>query len=165
MRPRVNFTDVIPARSRTRENRNLHTLNTAGRRIYNWHHGGKRKAVDGSRPIEEQGMKLFLVLGWGLIAAVAAIPAAAAPFGSGANFRPFMQNQRTWPGPQREAGRPGPQRDAASPVPQRDMRGPGEADRGRMSPDERRQLRRDIQDAGRDIYHRDRPAPRREQRR
>ena len=111
-------------------------------------------------------MKLFLVLGWGLMAAVAAIPAAAAPFGSGANFRPFMQNQRSWPGPQREADRPGPQREAAQArLPQRDMRAPGEADRGRMSPDERRQLRRDIQDAGRDIYHRDRQAPRREQRR
>jgi hypothetical protein len=34
-----------------------------------------------------------------------------------------------------------------------------------MSPDERRQLRRDIQDAGKDIYHRDRAPPRGEQRR
>lgn len=146
-------------------------------------------------------MKLFLVLGWGLMAAVAAIPAAAAPFGSGANFRPFMQDQRSWsgpqreaarpgprrqaarsgpqrevarPGPQREADRPGPQREVARPGPQREAdrfgpqretRAPGEADRGRMSPDERRQLRRDIQDAGRDLYYRDRPAPRREQRR
>ena len=119
-------------------------------------------------------MKLFLVLGWSLTAAVAAIPAVAAPFGSGANFRPFMQNQRSWPGPQRgavrpgpqrEAVRPGPQREAARPGPQRETRAPDEADRGRMSPDERRQLRRDIQDAGRDLYHRDRPAPRRDLRR
>jgi len=107
-------------------------------------------------------MKLSLVLGLGLLVAAAAIPAAAAPFGYGGNFRPYMQNQRSWPGPQREADRRTPQREMP---PQRDMRVPGEADRGRMSPDERRQLRRDIQDAGRDIYHRDRPAPRREQRR
>jgi hypothetical protein len=110
--------------------------------------------VEGCRPVEEQGMKLFLVLGWGLMVAVAAIPAAAAPFDSGADFRPFMQNQPPWFGPpQRDAGRP-------PPPPQRDMRPPGEAERGRMSPDERRQLRRDIQNAGRDIY---RQAPRRDQ--
>jgi hypothetical protein len=112
-----------------------------------------RKAVDGWRWIEEQGMKAFLVFGWSLMVAVAAIPAAAAPFDSDASFRPFMQYQPP-PGPQREADRPAPQRDA---------RAPGEADRGRMSPDERRQLRRDIQDAGRDIYHRDQQAPRRNQ--
>jgi hypothetical protein len=109
-----------------------------------------------TRAIEEQGMKLFLILGWSLMAAAAAIPAAAAPFDSGTNFQPFVQNQPPPPGPQREADRP---------APQRDTRAPGEADRGRMSPDERRQLRRDIKDAGRDIYHRDRQAPRRQQRR
>ncbi len=32
------------------------------------------------------------------------------------------------------------------------QRGDKETDRGRMSADERRQLRRDIQDAGKDIY-------------
>jgi hypothetical protein len=132
----------------------LNALNRTGRRIYNWHYGGKRKAVDGCRATEEQGMKVFLVLGWGLMAAAAAIPAAAAPFDSGASFRPFMQNQPPPPGPQREADRP---------APQRETRAPGEMDRGRMSPDERRQLRRDIQDAGRDIYHRDQQAPRRVQ--
>jgi len=137
-------------------------------------------------------MRFFLVLGWSLMAAAAAIPAAAAPFGSGANFRPFMQSQPSWRGsqrevdrrtpqrevdrrtpqrevdrrtPQREVDRRTPQREAERPVPQRETRVPGEADRGRMSPDERRQLRRDIQDAGKDIYYRDRPAPRREQRR
>jgi hypothetical protein len=99
-------------------------------------------------------MKAFLVLGWSLMVAVAAIPAAAAPFDSGASFQPFMQYQPPPPGPQRGADRLAPQRDA---------RAPGEADRGRMSPDERRQLRRDIQDAGRDIYHRDQQAPRRDQ--
>ena len=52
-----------------------------------------------------------------------------------------------------------PQRGSESPMPQRELRGPPEADRGRMNPDERRQLRRDIQDAGRDIYHPARNAP------
>jgi hypothetical protein len=106
-------------------------------------------------------MKRFLVLGLGLMAAVAAISAAAGPFDSGVNFRPLMQNQPSPPGPQRGADRPGPQREADRPAPQRDTRAPGEADRGRMSADERRQLRRDIQDAGKDIYHGERQAPRR----
>ena len=48
------------------------------------------------------------------------------------------------------------------PMPQRDMRGMrgvGAGDPGRMSPDERRQLRRDIQDAGKDIYRPVRQGP------
>jgi hypothetical protein len=101
-------------------------------------------------------MKFILVLSCGLMAAVASMPSMAAPFDSGADFRPFMQNQPLPPGPRREADRY---------APQREMRPPGEADRGRMSPDERRQLRRDIHDAGRDIYHRDRQPPRRSGRR
>lgn len=60
---------------------------------------------------------------------------------------------------QRQGQGPAPQREADRLMPQRDTRGTGEADRGRMSPDERRQLRRDIQDAGRDIYHPARQAP------
>jgi hypothetical protein len=89
-------------------------------------------------------MKSFLVFCFSVIAAVAANVAAAGPFGQEMRFRPLIQAQR----PQ-----PEPQRDAARPVPQRDPRAPGEADRGRMNPDERRQLRRDIQDAGKAIYH------------
>ena len=91
-----------------------------------------------------------------LIAAASANPAAADPLERGVEFRPLVQDQRSRPEPQRATDRA---------EPQRAMRAPGETDRGRMSPDERRQLRRDIQDAGKDIYHRDRPAPRREQRR
>jgi len=102
-------------------------------------------------------MRLFLVFGWGLMMAAAAISASAAPFESGSDFRPPIQNQPPRPGPQREADKPAP--------PQRETRAPGDANSGRMSPDERRQLRRDIQDAGRDIYHRDRQGPRHEQRR
>ena len=95
-------------------------------------------------------MKLFPAVYCSLIAAAAANAAVAGPFGQGTGFRPFVQAQAPRPEPRREAERPAPQRDA---------RGSGEADRGRMNPDERRQLRRDIQDAGKDIYHRDRPQP------
>ncbi len=101
-------------------------------------------------------MKFLPMFCVGLIAAASATPAAADPFERGLGFRPFVQDQRP---------RPEPQRDADRPAPRRETRAPGEADRGRMSPDERRQLRRDIQDAGKDIYHRGRQAPRREQRR
>jgi len=105
---------------------------------------------------EEQCMKFLSIFCIGLIAAASATPAAADPFERGFGFRPLVQDQRP---------RPEPRRDADRPAPLRETRAPGEADRGRMSPDERRQLRRDIQDAGKDIYRRDRPAPRREQRR
>jgi len=85
-----------------------------------------------------------------LIAALAANVATAAPFGREPRFQPFVQTQ---------IPRPEPQRDAARPAPPRDPRGAGEADRGRLSPDERRQLRRDVKDAGKDIYQRDRQPP------
>jgi len=88
-------------------------------------------------------MNALLAVCGSLLVAVAANAAASGPFEQEMRFRPFAQAQ---------SPRPEPQREAARPEPQRDMRGPGDADRGRMSPDERRQLRRDIQDAGRDIY-------------
>ena len=102
-------------------------------------------------------MKPVLAVCLSLIAVASANSAMADTFDRELGLRLLAQVQQ---GP-----RPEPQRSAAKPEPQRDMRGPGEGDRGRMSPDERRQLRRDIQDAGRDIYHRDHSAPRREQRR
>lgn len=101
-------------------------------------------------------MKSLGVLCLGLIAAASANPAAADPFERGMGFGPMVQDKRQRPEPKRAAERPAPQRETPA---------PGETDRGRMSPDERRQLRRDIEDAGKDIYRRDRPAPRREQRR
>jgi hypothetical protein len=55
---------------------------------------------------------------------------------------------------------PPPQRDQ---MPQRDFRGDRDAQdprRGQLSPEERRQLRRDIGDHGRDVY-RDRRPPQR----
>jgi hypothetical protein len=94
-------------------------------------------------------MKLSTILCCGLIAAGSAGSALAAPQGGGMGFSHPAQDQRSAFDRERE-------RDRAAP--QRDMRGSGDADRGRMNPDERRQLRRDIQDAGRDIY---RPAPQR----
>lgn len=39
----------------------------------------------------------------------------------------------------------------------REFRRDEQPERGRLSPEERRQLRRDIQDAGQDIYHRGGP--------
>jgi hypothetical protein len=98
-----------------------------------------------SRHLLVGGMKFSTILCCGMIAAGGAGPALAAPYGPGMGFSPLVQDQRPGPGRERE-------REAERAAPQRDMRGPGEADRGRMSPDERRQLRRDIQDAGRDIY-------------
>ena len=103
-------------------------------------------------------MKLVVAVCMSLFALVGANAAVAGSFDRELGLRFFAQFQ--------QSPRPEPQRDAARPEPQRDLRGPGESDRGRMSPDERRQLRRDIQDAGKDIYHRDRPPPnRREHRR
>ncbi len=112
-------------------------------------------------------MKLSLILGLSLLVAAAAMPAAAAPFGYGGYFRPYVQNQQPSRFDQRrEADRPAPRREMPQrEMPRREMRPAPDTNRGRMSPDERRQLRRDIQDAGRDIYQRDRQAPRREQRR
>ena len=86
-----------------------------------------------------------------LAAAGIAIPAAAQAYYPG--FRPYIQAPGQGQGKDEGAA---PRRGADRPMPQRDMRGSDETDRGRMSTDERRQLRRDIQDAGKDIY---RPAP------
>lgn len=83
-------------------------------------------------------MKLFRVLGWGLMLVAVASPAAGA-FDSGGNPESSVQIPASQPGPRREADHSAPQR------------GSGETER-RMSADERRQLRRDIQDAGKDIY-------------
>jgi len=114
---------------------------------------------------KQQGMKFLLIACLGLAAAAVAYPAAADPYARGWGFQPLVQDQRPRPEPQRSADRPAPQREADRFAPSREVRAPGEADRGRMSEDERRQLRRDIQDAGKDIYRRPPAAPGREQRR
>jgi hypothetical protein len=92
-------------------------------------------------------VKFIIAICCSLFALVAVNSAAAGPLEQEVRFRPLIQVP---------APRPDPPQRTASPVPPRDLRGSGEADRNRMSPDERQQLRRDIQGAGKDIYHRDR---------
>jgi len=94
-------------------------------------------------------MKFLTLVSCGLVAVGMVHPASANPFGQEMGAGPLVQQQSSRP-------RPEPQRGAEQPMPQRDMRGTADNERGRMSPDERRQLRRDIQDAGKSIY----PAPR-----
>jgi len=65
--------------------------------------------------------------------------------------------------PQDQRGQQESQQRGERGMPPRDMR---DAERGRMNPEERRQLRRDIQDAGREIYRPSHPGQSRgEQRR
>jgi hypothetical protein len=95
-------------------------------------------------------MKRILITVGLAAALVAALPAAAQP-------GPY--------GPRRgEPGGPGPMhREYRGDPAQREFRNPNDPYRGggRMSPDERRQLRRDIDNAGRDLYRErpDRPGP------
>jgi len=97
-----------------------------------------------------------LVLIAGIAAALAAaVPAhaqpAPGPGGGGRGMEP----------PARPLPQPPPQRDPMPP--QRDFHGGRDAQdprRGHMSPEERRQLRRDIGDHGRDVYRGRRPPPR-----
>lgn len=89
-------------------------------------------------------MKSFIAIFCSLAALVAANATAADAFAQEMRFRPSNQAPASRSEP--------PRRPAASPAPQRDMRGSGGVDRGRMSDDERRQLRRDIRDAGKDVY-------------
>ena len=96
-------------------------------------------------------MRSLSFISFGLILAAAASAAAAAePYFQG--MRPNYQGQ---PPSQASAPPPGAER----PLPQRDLRLGGDAGRARMTVDERRQLRRDVQDAGRDIYRPARPGP------
>jgi len=88
-------------------------------------------------------MKFLTIVSCSLVAAGIAFPAGAGAFGQETGPAPSARDQRPRPDPQRGADRP---------APPRDMRGMGPGDRGRMSPDERQQLRRDIRDAGKDIY-------------
>ena len=84
--------------------------------------------------------------GWiwlvGLIAAAAAVPAHADPRGQ--RLHRFLQERRQVQQDQRDLRRD----------PQQELPG-----RGRLTPEERRQLRRDIRDAGQDLYRRPPPPP------
>ena len=93
-------------------------------------------------------MKILTVVSCAVLAGGLALPAGA--FAQDAGFRPFARDRDAQQERQREAERP---------APQRGMRPTDERERGHLSPEERRQLRRDIQDAGRDIYRPSRPAP------
>ena len=86
---------------------------------------------------------LLVALASVVAGAVLAAPAVAAQFGQETGAGAPAQEQR--PGP-------GPQGGMQQGMPQRGMRGGDESERERMSPEQRRQLRRDIQDAGKDIY-------------
>jgi len=122
-----------------RRNCNPHALNRTDGHIFERCHGAERKARNG-RPVEERGMKfLVLLLAWGLMLAGASMPAAAAPVDSHGNAGSSVQLPSSRPVPRREADRPA-------------RLGAGETEGSRMSVDERRQLRRDIENAGRDIY-------------
>lgn len=100
-------------------------------------------------------MKLLFFAGLGLAVAAVTSPVVAEPFGRGPGLRAPVEEQHP---------RSGSQRGADKAAIQRGTRPPVAADRGRMNQDERRQLRRDIQDLGKDIYRRERQGPRHEQR-
>lgn len=93
-------------------------------------------------------MRILSFVSCALIAAAAAMPAGEGARAQGMGLRPMVQDQRAQPGQQRRAERPMPRRD----MDESEQRGGG----GRMSPEERRQLRQDIQDAGKDIYRQQR---------
>ena len=120
-------------------------LNSGNCGIYNWWHGLDQSAACRPRPNWKQCMRILASVCFGLFVAAAALSAAAQPFVQG-------QGQGRGPGP-------APRRGADQPVPQGDRRGSPDGDHGRMNSDERRQLRRDIQDAGKDLYHPARTAP------
>lgn len=106
-------------------------------------------------PGRRRSMRLLAAFACGLIAASAAVPAAADTFSRG--FGPYIQGQGLGQGQGQGQGQSQgqgltPRRGSDRAMPQRDSRGADESDRGRMSPEERRQLRQDIQDAGKDIY-------------
>jgi hypothetical protein len=94
--------------------------------------------------------RLLLMAGIAALLA-AAVPGHAQPPGPGGGRRGMEPPMRPMPPTQRDQ------------MPPRDFRGGREAPdprRGQMSPEERRQLRRDISDHGRDVYPDRRPPQR-----
>jgi hypothetical protein len=88
-----------------------------------------------------QGRSALVLL---LLLSAATLPAHAFP-GGGVGRGGWMQVKDRPQQPQRERQFPQPQR-----PPDADRQ--GQQGQQRMSPDERRQLRRDLHDAGRDVY-------------
>lgn len=86
-----------------------------------------------------------------LMLALAAPLAQAMP--GGGRFLQAREGQRQ-NAPQRQQQAPNFQREEPQRFQRRDEGNAGEQQRQRFSPEERRQLRRDIHDAGRDIYRR-----------
>jgi hypothetical protein len=107
--------------------------------MFKWRHGAERNAME-SGPVEERSMKFLVYLGWSLMVAAVSMPAAAAPGDSNGNAGFSVQVPSPQPLAPRETDRPARQL------------GSGEVERSSMSVDERRQLRRDIENAGREIY-------------
>jgi hypothetical protein len=103
-------------------------------------------------------MKFLAALFCGLIAAGVAQPARADAFGPEMGYWSFILVQAQGQAPDQAQGQ-GQRRGADRPMPQRGARAAERDERGRMSPEERHQLRRDIRDAGRDIYRPGRSAP------
>lgn len=87
---------------------------------------------------------------------VALVLALAAPLvqANPGNGRAHPRDGNRQNGPQRQQQQPNQQREEQQRPPRRDEGNAGEQQRQRLSPEERRQLRRDIHDAGRDIYRR-----------
>ena len=96
-------------------------------------------------------MRILTIVSCSVLAAAVLLPAGNVAHAQNAWFRSFVQERRSQPERQQEAAQPMPQ--------QRPMRAADEDERGRMSPEERRQLRQDIQNAGRDIYRPTRQYP------
>lgn len=94
-------------------------------------------------------MKFSTIVCCALIAAGGASPALADRIGDGRGWSLLVQGQNSRTDRGRESDRAAPRRDMRD---MRDIRGGGDPGRGHMNPEERRQLRRDIQDAGKDIY-------------
>ena len=87
-----------------------------------------------------------------LVLALAA-PLVQANPGNG-RFHPRDGNRQNAPQRQQQQQQPNQQREEQQRPSRRDEGNAGEQQRQRLSPEERRQLRRDIHDAGRDIYRR-----------
>jgi len=99
-------------------------------------------------------MKFLLIACLGLAAAPSRIRQQRTLTRGAGDFSPWSRTSVLAPEPQRSADRPAPQREADPVRASAKCARPAKAVAARMSEDERRQLRRDIQDAGKDIYRR-----------
>lgn len=96
-------------------------------------------------------MKAFVQRAGILAALISLFASGMAHAEWGDRFFQRRQQQVQQERPMRQVPR-NPERNAAPPDRGADRGGQGDARRGRLSPEERQQLRRDIYDAGRDVY-------------